>query len=355
MSDLDFDEIDRAVNSVISSGPASDSDNSQTVDSANVSPTETPATVPVGVPRPPVARRSSGQFMDVVHPSSNMRRTIDIPERPVSAPLAAMTTSEQPKIQTLETQPEAEPESTPEPQSTQNAQPEFNRPTADSYEDADIDKISDDINKAMSKTTDTSLEFPFISGTKVEKRPLGAFSADSPASPADKTDSDTQTDFAPQPSEGENSMITPGQAPLPAELQNDLLKIEADSTTMPENVVLPDEPAEEVTPPVEPSKSAEANETTKPEIAEESPRDVAEKAEPIGPTSIVQQYEEKPKTDNQKSGAIYDTESYHKTLVHPAKKKTGWLWVLYIAIFLVVGAGVGVAVYLFVIPALSSL
>ena len=337
MSDLDFDEIDRAVNSVISNGSDSDSDSdsSQAISSTSaVPPVEPQDTIPI-ITQPPIARRSGGQFMDVVHPSSNMRRTIEIPERPTTV----LSTPEMTQAEVTETQ------------SIQNTPPEFTRPTTDSYDDDDIDKISDDINKVMSKTTDTSLESPFISGTKVEKRPLGAFSADSPASSIEKVEPDSRTHFAPQPSTGQNSVITPDKAPLPAELQNDLLKIEADSTTIPESVVIPDEPTEEVAAPVELDKSAEA-EIVEPE---ESPRDVAEKADPIGPTSIVQQYQEKPKTDDQKSGAIYDTESYHKTLVHPAKKKTGWLWVLYITIFLVVGAGIGVAVYLFVIPALSSL
>jgi len=83
VKDLDFDEIDRAVNSVISNGSNNDSNPvSQSINEMpeTVQPEPQPV-VTAGVPRPPVARRSSGQFMDVVHPSSDMRRSIAIPER----------------------------------------------------------------------------------------------------------------------------------------------------------------------------------------------------------------------------------------------------------------------------------
>jgi len=347
VKDLDFEEIDRAVNSVISNGPSNDSNHaSQPIDNSTSTEYVEPESQPVvtaGVPRPPVARRSSGQFMDVVHPSSDMRRPIAIPERPTqTVPLSEPKPAEAFQTQlSVDTEPTA---------------PATIEPEAMPYEDADIDKLSSDIDMALGKTTDASLESPFISGTKVEKRPLGAFSDDSVSETAEQPNSDVQSDFAPQPVTSENEMLSPGQAPLPAELQNDLLKIEADSSTMPEEVAIPEQPAVTETD-VAPADSE------KPEVIEandssgavESPRDVAEKTEPAGPTSIVQQYTEKPNTGDQSTGAIYDTESYHKTLAHPAKKKSGWMWVLYIVILLIVGAGVGVALHYFVIPMLSSL
>lgn len=70
------------------------------------------------------------------------------------------------------------------------------------------------------------------------------------------------------------------------------------------------------------------------------------------PTSISQQYQEKPNTGDQHSGAIYDTDSYHKAVVQPAKKGSGWLWVLWVVLLLAIGAGVGAAIYFFVLPIL---
>ena len=112
--------------------------------------------------------------------------------------------------------------------------------------------------------------------------------------------------------------------PLPAELQDNLLQIEADTDTT-------DQPQKEETTPVLP---------------------VAQSEVPTGPTSITQQYTEQPSTGDQPTGAIFDTEAYRKPLSHPAKKKSGWLYVLWIVLLLVVGAGAGAAVYFFVLPKL---
>ena len=342
MKDLDFDEIDRAVNSVISNGSNNDSNpvsQSITEMPETVQPEPQPV-VTAGVPRPLVARRSSGQFMDVVHPSSDMRRPIAIPERP-----SQTVPPNEPKLaEVFQAQPSVD---------TEPTMPAVVESEAMPYEDADIDKLSSDIDVVLGKTTDASLESPFISGTKVEKRPLGAFSDDSVSETAEQPNSDVQSDFAPQPVTSENEMLSPGQAPLPAELQNDLLKIEADSSTMPEEVAIPEQSVateSAVTP--EASEKPEVIDANDSSTSVESPRDVAEKAEPAGPTSIAQQYTEKPNSGDQSTGAIYDTESYHKTLAHPAKKKSGWMWVLYIVILLIVGAGVGVALHYFVIPML---
>lgn len=311
MKDFDFDEIDRAVNSVISNAPPENSAPDTTVTALPTIPQAAPQT-----PQPPIAKRSGGPFMDVVHPSSDMRRPINVPDRPASAAPAqpAMT------------------DSTPEPVSQPAVSP------ADSYDDADIDKITNDINQAIAGP-DSTIETPFISDAKVEKRPLGAFSDNSSVEEQPKADS---VNFAAQPVVEENAMITPGETPLPAELQSDLLKIEGSAET--EAQTEETKPEEKTTEVNKPESVNEAkSEST------ESPRDVAEKAVPVVPVSINQQYAEKPGTTDQQPGAIYDTNSYHKALM-PTKKKSGWMWVVLTLVLLLIGIGVGAAVYYFVIP-----
>jgi hypothetical protein len=72
VKDLDFDELDRAVNSLV----ASESGSSAT-------PEAKEKTLNLTIPPPPplAGRRSTGKFMDVVRPSSNIRQTLATPER----------------------------------------------------------------------------------------------------------------------------------------------------------------------------------------------------------------------------------------------------------------------------------
>jgi len=64
--------------------------------------------------------------------------------------------------------------------------------------------------------------------------------------------------------------------------------------------------------------------------------------------SIPQQYTEKtsPKTE---TSQIYENNETYKQTLMPAKKNTGWLWVIWIILLILVGAGVGAAVYFFVL------
>ena len=83
---------------------------------------------------------------------------------------------------------------------------------------------------------------------------------------------------------------------------------------------------------------------------EDLPSPVFVEQEPVGPTSITQQYKEQVST-NQESGAIYDTESYHQPVTKPVKK-SGNLAILWIALLVVFGAAAGWAVYTFILPML---
>ena len=120
-----------------------------------------------------------------------------------------------------------------------------------------------------------------------------------------------------------------GNTPLPAELDDELLMIESDKGTNLEAEIIKD------------------NKPTEKPILEP-------KSKLNTPTSISQQYTEKPNSDNQKTGAIYDTSSYHKVITRQPNKKSGWMWVLWIFLLLLAGAGAGVAFYFFVMPNLPK-
>lgn len=293
MNDIDFDEIDRAVSSASSRGGSTPTPATETRNDEMPQPTSTSSAVPA-------ARRSSGRFMDVVHPSSDMRSSAsrsaprrDEPETPASEPSEAPTASKhQDWPDPLDfhgfTDTPAEPEApVPEPTDTP-AQP------GDS---------------------------PFLSDAKVEKRPLGAFSTETPS---EATDESPSTDEVPTPE------VSP----------------EAEQTKEP---VSAEEPkTEEKEPDTQSQEAPAATESAEtPAVEATKPVD-----EPTGPTSITQQYKEQPSTTDQPSGAIYDTESYHKPLAYPAKKKSSALLIVWIFALLVVGGGAGAAVYFFVLPML---
>lgn len=305
MQDIDFDELDRAVNSVTKPTAASSPDSEST-------------SVPVSRPKPTVAatppavRRSSGRFMDVVHPSSDMRGA-SVPERSAPRDVPVKPTFEE----TLVSKPAA-----PTPAEIPEPAPIVNAPSTDWPDPLDFQGFSLEETPVMPSPTPPPkpvapkpetpaepLESPFLSDAKVEKRPLGAFSStDEPTSSDDKE---------------------PEETPL-LEAPDEVELLEA------ENEITPPKPVEE-TPEVK----------SEPEPAPQPVEDI-----PQGPTSITQQYKEQPSTVEQTSGAIYDTESYHQPLVHAPKKKSGVLVVVWIAALILVGAGAGAAVYFFVLPLL---
>lgn len=365
MKDLDFDEIDRAVNSLVANNEVSRDDN------VTAPPADDMAVPTVDVPAQPAqplaARRSTGRFMDVVRPSSDMR-TPPASFRPTShegvnivPPMGAQSDLTNPATNynvsdpVADASPAAEavpkpvmgdwpdpldfngfnPDEAPKPSSeplvtnlTQVSQPQ---PLAD--DDKDINQIADAINKTLSQDFEKQapLESPFLTDAKVEKRPLGAFSTEAAIPPSDSvpeeaTSLPAETEVL-TPASGDDSgqedNPIEAETPLPAELQDDLLLIEAGVDTP--DQTKKDEPTALKVPQTEPV---------------------------AGPTSITQQYTEQPSTGDQPTGAIFDTEAYHKPLAHPAKKKSGWLSVFFITLLIIVGVAAGAAVYFFVLPKL---
>lgn len=133
MSDFDFDEIDKAVNSALSGTPSAPAAPTTPPSPAQAKPDPTPvrelsiSSVPTPPVAAPAAKRSTGQFMDIAHPSFAVRNQAPEeevkPEPVIQRPFP---------VQTAPIMNDVQPTFTPEP-----------------------------------------LESPFISDAKVEKRPLG--------------------------------------------------------------------------------------------------------------------------------------------------------------------------------------
>ena len=369
MQDIDFDEIDRAVSSVTNPGreerPAtSDEPASNPAISSHVTPSL-------------AARRSSGRFMDVVHPSSDMRphapaaatfrreeasipaARIEVPARPeqpsVTPPVATFAptpvvepVAEAPAVRSAfhwpdpidmaATTPEVPAVSEPEPISAPIAETTtVDEPVIATTPVVQAPVIEQTPLVSVEDAFATSLESPFLTNAKVEKRPLGAFSFSESELPL-------IDDFPHQPSAAAevNAPSTDTAALDSTELDEDILLLEADN--------------EEADKPTVHESTLEALDATEnsvvdsDEVALPVPTPLDET--PVGPTSITQQYKEHPSTDAQPSGAIYDTATYHQPLAHPAKKSSSLLIIVWIIGLILVGAGIGAAVYFFVIPLL---
>lgn len=377
MTEMDFEELDRAVNSLMGDSTtgtapvlAASTPNPSTSPQDNSSSTA-PTTADVS------GARRRGRFMDVVHPSSDMKTAASVsregvnlaPPRPAAttpvaeqtsgtghtlpaqdatseAPIAEPEVPEMPAIDideltkaaeaenptsdsaavaesapvadfdaqqpespapeaakiewpdpidvmneveaTKEERPSEEPElSTPPLPEVSNESPEENSV-------ADVNEEEPKLEENVATTDDAPgkpMSSPFLPDAKVEKRPLG---------------SPVETPEIALPGQPEENK--PKSPPLPQELSGDVMKVEATST------------ASEV------------------ETVGDTPKT---------PVSINQQYAEQPSTGDQTNGPIYDTANYHKAVAHPAKKKSGWSWVIWIVVLLILGAAGGAAVFFF--------
>jgi len=324
-NDIDFDELDKAVNSLmggVKSGQSDDETPTQktlTI-SSTLGPDEKPAydkldevakkigsealvpgsertivedldtvaAAPPPVPSIPAApakpqstasRPPIGRFMDVVHPSSDMRATVKSAQSVVSS--AA---------------PQPAPVSQPVPSET--AKPDTPSPVP---------------KPEIAPLT------PFLPDAKVEKRPLGSQPAPGAIqSPFDETKPDDQ------PSDK-------GELPETTSINSEPVPISDDAQKIPDATLIQSAKSAE-------SPELQAIESTPvadvPDHMHESVRSVesvdAEQAVAANATA---------------GGAIYDVNNYHQPLGHPAKRKSGWGVVVIILVIILVSGALGAAAY----------
>lgn len=355
MKELDFDELDKAVNSLMGDTPQTDEPETNgpnvtttttnpvepSSEGSEITPPPTDATIEeVTSPAlPSPASRRGGRFMDVVHPSSDMKTTgMGVSSRegisitPPSADVPSMPSTEE------NTTASAEEVTTPaEDAAATSSSSEWPDPIA-LHEEKQADEAEEPAPDVSSPAPQTS---PFLTDAKVEKRPLGGGQAldQAIANELGKVDSEqsneatptvvSQSDSLPAqetPTEAPAQESTPQllttpeeKTPLPAELDSDLVAIEAGGATTSNNQPVP----------------------AVPEPAAASPAPV------IGGGSIQQQYTEQPSTGDDSHAAIYDTEAAQQPLLHPPKKKTGWLVTIWIVLIIILGVGVGATIWYF--------
>jgi len=356
MKELGFDELDKAVNSLMGDVPQTDEplkDTPSSIETAedSISPSSEGSTSPTLTPNAPAretvspalpspASRRGGRFMDVVHPSSDMKTTrmgASSREGVSITPPASTVIPEQTTPSSEEAAPAVE--ATAETPATS----EWPDPIA-LHEEKQTDQSGGVSNSEETSTADTPfdtppapLTSPFLTDAKVEKRPLGGSQALDQAmatelgkvdttEPTDTTPEfvspapeETQAESAPEASAPSLLSIPEEKAPLPAELDSDLVAIEAGGATTTEKQSSPAAPA-----PIE----------TTPTPA-------------IGAGSIQQQYTEQPSTGDESHAAIYDTDAAQQPLLHPPKKKTGWLVTIWIVLIIILGIGVGATIWYF--------
>lgn len=390
-AEIDFDELDRAVSSLIGKVPDDTKPDTKvgeevpvttdSVTSASVSPvTDAGEKVAVSIVKPasvpipqsvvtlqpatsdtPAARRATnGRFMDVVHPSADMRPNATDDMRPSLIPSKESAS--------LETSPAAMPGGATDTTLNVSESSLSVRPSENEVIDNEAAQLDSLLTKDLSLDEPPQTS-PFLPNAKVEKRPLGSFSSDAtdsatpgavqiidtPVSSNDSVPADTPaiaTAATLKPSDDLVKAVEDEQAKAAAkaaedeaqakeeEKKADVAKLDAEAQinlTSDMNTPLPEELQSDVL----------AIEAVATPAADAS-------AVPLstGATSIVPQYKEKA-SSAKPSGAIYDTEAYHKPLQHPVQKKSGLLLVLVIVGIIIVGGSVGAAVYFIGLPLLQ--
>lgn len=395
MGDIDFEELDRAVSSALGGAtkeekpsPASDT----LVGSAreNIAEPQTDDTTSTAK-KTLVQKRTTGRFMDVVHPSSDMknqnkptisRQAPDI-QPPESAPASTDGIEEQPNIiaDGADVEQKNEDVQAPESQSIEDEdrhtlpdpldfhnfdagndnqdEEESSVSTVEDVrsnkdvlneEDGELLDHDDDARVALDQVAGElseldglmqdqrempPLDTPFVNDLAVEKRPLGAFSigtedkelAEEPTVEVNEGVStalneeladEDRAEFNDEPlTTGDVDAQTPAEAEvIPEELHEDLVAIESRGI--------------EQTPQSVPSTTS-----------------VPEAAPSVVSGSIPQQYTEKPSTQTAEPTPVFDTNDYHQPLKHAEKKKSGWLIVIMIIVFILLGVGAGTAIYFF--------
>lgn len=356
MKEFDFDELDKAVSSLMGEVPSTPNSDAAVTEPAQDAPVadsqalpETPATTteaeqvpeerPSSLPQPsdapatplaarPPATKRAGRFMDVVHPSSDMKNSSAKPSR---EGITITPPSTQSPDEPVETPAQPEPEAAAKPEVTETSDISNNE-TAESE----------------------PLTTPFLPDAKVEKRPLGS------AGPSlDEQMAHELSGRSDSISTSETAQSTPASTPkaeekLPVEsaASDENTSTTIDDKQQPakaEVAVLPPELGEELV-------AIESGDKTTPmsgDAVGTKPEPTASNEESITkPTassqgSITQQYTEQPSSSDASHAAIFDTATDHPPLTHPKKHHSGWLWVLVVVVLLAIGAAGGSAIYFF--------
>lgn len=357
MKDIDFDELDKAVNSLMNQTGKSTSSTAESASTAEPKADSSASTTPVQ-PSPEVpaetksepaaelateegrqslapapARKRSGRFMDMVHPSADMKAKT--PVKPISregvsiAPTSNIDTAISTENSADTPAPVANPASEapapvtdvdanmPDPIDMHTNDSEAKPEDTPTVTEPSLSEVPDDVFAESTDSDQQPGESPFLSDAKVEKRPLGGEPVTGETQP-DKPGNESEAEPVSKPEE----LDQPTLDPAPAELGADVVAVEAS----------------------EPKEFAEAAAAAKTDSQSDSTASDPNSTMESG--AINQQYKEQPSSSDTRHAAIYDAETYPATGAKVPKKKSGWMWVLWIFILLSLGAGGAVALYM---------
>lgn len=405
-NDIDFDELDKAVGAVL--GGSQISAVTETSSGSQPAPAETPAVTkpvdqpvadkkpvtskavkPAAKPASPALKRSSGRFMDMVHPSADMKKAT--PANPSTtashAGLKLQPLSSDVKTTALESPASSPVENSKSTQSNYEPGPpdlaasgfvsmpdddKAAASTTDWPDPLDVDKAQaetkpvDDPASTADGATGTNpvidspepVDGPFLNDQKVEKRPLGAF--------AGEPQSSDEAVASNQPSPEADLQMAP--APVPAELQPEAVEVEAsevpekpdDETVGNQTDTAMSDESSNASVPVDnsdklPAPSTTDDESSKSETDSASTVPVEKPAVDtvnLSGQSIAPQYKSQP-TDNDDVTAatsVFDTQEYHQPLTPSVgrkslKKVVGLVGL--VVLLVLIGAAIGYAYYVY--------
>lgn len=403
MTDLDFDELDKAVNNLMSTvdttkrNPGLD-DPEDTVVAITPS-SDVTSSVPAAQPQassagvsgvssdtthdssstpaatPPLAVKRRGQFMDIMAPAKS-----------APTPVSRQGVSIQPSGATEAVQPVESNDSPKMPEETGIAMPDLDLESTGSAQPGvvtmpdpiDIAEKADDSHVAPEKVVETDGE-PKLDNATVQVQEAGV--SDDQLSSAEDTSESLPADAVTAVAESQSAVEeSPLSTPFLPDAKVDKRPL-GSPVTMPDPIDIGgqekpiDEPSHEsddtshempaadiVALEAEPSASTEvlttdsseeknvnieANTVDEKPVAEEQrptgSHEAPVHAQPPAGGSIAQQYAEQPSTGDQTSGAIFDTATYHKTVEEPAKKKSSKVVtiILWVLVLIAVGAAAG--------------
>lgn len=372
---LSLDDIDQTAGQFASDTPVIELSSSALT---TVSPDATPDASPM------ITKRPAGRFMDVMHPSSDMktaatRSTTVAPSvasslalssnapttgregLTIASPVVPSESIVEPVFDTSTVQVLAV-EQVPEWSDTANTPESFAQNLAISTIEAEVPSASVVTASANPVTFSPPPEqepliSPFLPDAKVAKRPLGGGLATVDSVPENVT-GEVLVQTAVEKDAQRALEITPE---VSEEYFSDLMAIESGA-----NVAMEIEDRSAIQQDDQTQNSFEAPQTIQDSIADSfvkpepktgefeqkqddttqiQPTNVVEPVVqsdiiPAGPQSIAQQYSELPDSGDKESGSIYDVNDYHKPVSHPAKTSSGWFWVaIIIGIIAICGGG----------------
>ncbi len=387
MSDIDFEELDKAVNSLVGGSPK-DEKKEQTSESNEAPKSVGSVSKPEATPTSPnLPSRRAGRFMDMKHDSSDMTKdnspslitstktTIapiskNIKAEPKSDAAAIEETAKNDWSESKEggSDDDEEHDNTTSPDTNmpdpidhfESKQKETDDKSEESSKESDNKpdkhdeperKFEETDNKRDEHEKDDSKPSPFIDDAKVEKRPLGGFSSESPVDPPKKDE---------ESKDGEEQTVEAPATPieLPPELDKNLVAIEAGEA--PEVTKVPE--ADSVIPETdEDDKKAESSEKedTKESKKDEKPaKDTKQAVSQLLATassgSIPDQYKRENRSHELHTDhPLFDSEHLKAIPVSAPKKPKStaakvFQWIFIALGLLLLGGSLGAAIFVFV-------